>query len=93
MSVMALQTTISTGTGRISDLGTVAYGREGSRGVGLYKTTLAHRQRPLDKFDRGHHGRIFRVKPWARITSVRSDTASITSITVNSWVANSSRSG
>src|SRR6516225_5029103 len=31
MSVMALQTTISTGIGRISDLGSVAYGREGSR--------------------------------------------------------------
>jgi hypothetical protein len=40
-----------------------------SRRFGLYKTTLARRQRPLGKADRGHHGWIVRVKPWARISS------------------------
>jgi hypothetical protein len=64
MSVMALQTTISAGTGGISDLGYIAHGREGGRGVGLYKTTLVDRQLPPDEVDRGHHGRIVRVRPF-----------------------------
>jgi hypothetical protein len=69
MSVMAVQTTISTGTGRISDLGSVAHGREGSRGVGFYNTTLAHRQRPLTKSIAVTTAGSSGSSPSARITS------------------------